>query len=95
MATANSFWPYVVEVKMRPSTRASDAIPSPRPSMRQDKGGPSAGHLASSPVSLERLSRFGPRHWGQLPARCCPSRAAAASIANSLSRLAIYSVPLA
>ncbi len=39
--------------------------PPPSPVAFQSSFGPPAGHCLSRPVSAERPSRFGPRHWGQ------------------------------
>src|SRR5213079_1360405 len=39
--------------------------PAPTPVIFQASGGPPGGHCLRSPVSGERPSRFGPRHWFQ------------------------------
>src|SRR6185295_5591696 len=54
--------------KIRPPSTATAPSDSPRPVAFQARGGPPSGHAASSPVSLETLSRLGPRHWAQSPA---------------------------
>jgi hypothetical protein len=39
--------------------------PPPMPAVFQAREGPAAGQVFRSPVSGERPSRFGPRHWFQ------------------------------
>src|SRR5690349_21198433 len=51
---------------MRSLVMARLENPTPRPLAFQAKRGPSASHCFSNPVSVDRLSRFGPRNWGQL-----------------------------
>src|SRR5262245_41493216 len=44
---------------------ATRAKPSPTPLPFQTSLGPPLGHSFNNPLSGERLSRFGPRNWGQ------------------------------
>src|SRR5688572_32503156 len=54
-------------VKRRPLAIDIVEYPRPAPVAFQTRGGPSAGHCFSKPVSFEIPSRLGPRHCGHSP----------------------------
>ena len=83
-------------VKMRSPANETLEKPAPSPFFFQTRVGPPLGHFRSRPVSEDRPSRSGPRHWFQprrgscgaaFPTTC--SFSCAASVASEANRAAL------
>src|SRR5579864_7002518 len=72
-------------VKILPAATETVENPAPIPCPFHASGGPFLGHSLSSPVSVEILSRLGPRHCGQGPAESPVGVGARPRVTNSMS----------
>src|SRR2546427_10849847 len=76
-------------VKILSPTTETVEYPRPMPFAFHASGGPFSGHCLSRLLSMETLSRFGPRHWGQSDGEAPPSLRAGGAATAAAARTVV------